>query len=138
MKDFGIGEIARKAGIATSTIRYYERIGLLPPSRRVSGKRRYDATILQKLGVIHLAQHAGFSIAEIQTLLHEFPANTPPSQRWTTLATDKIPELEAQIHRIQSMKNLLEQTLSCQCSTLEDCAGEGDQTFNQTQIVSGC
>ena len=122
MQEFGIGDIARQAGIATSTIRYYERIGLLPPSRRVSGKRRYEPTILRKLGVIRLAQQAGFSIAEIQTLLHEFPASTPPSQRWETLATDKIPELEAQIQRIQAMKHLLEQTLACQCRTLDHCA----------------
>jgi MerR family transcriptional regulator, redox-sensitive transcriptional activator SoxR len=123
MQQIGIGEIARRAGVATSTIRYYERIGLLPPSIRVSGKRRYDEHILQKLGVIRLAQRAGFTIAEIQTLVHEFPADTPPSTRWQTLAGDKIGELEELLLRVQSMKTILEHTLQCQCATLDDCAG---------------
>lgn len=83
-----IGEIARAAGIATSAIRYYERIGLLPPAKRVNTKRRYDESILQKLAVIRLAQRAGLSIAEIQTLLHD---NNPPSERWQTLAVKKLP-----------------------------------------------
>ena len=124
MQQVGIGEIARRAGIATSTIRYYERIGLLPPTQRVSGKRRYDERILQKLGVIRLAQNAGFTIAEIQSLVHEFPAETPPSTRWQTLAGDKISELDDLLQRIQTMKSTLEQTLQCQCVTLDDCGGE--------------
>ncbi|HRF98092.1 MAG TPA: MerR family transcriptional regulator [Aggregatilineales bacterium] len=136
MQNFGIGEIARLAGVATSTIRYYEGIGLLPPSKRVSGKRRYGATILEKLRVIRMAQRAGFSIAEIHTLLHEFPANTPPSSRWQTLATNKIPEIDAQIQHLQKMKLLLEQTLSCQCVTLEACAGENDAPCDNSPSAS--
>lgn len=134
MENLAIGEIARRAGVATSTIRYYERIGLLPPSRRVSGKRRYDPSILQKLSVIRLAQQAGFTIAEIQTLLHDFPVNTPPSQRWQALAGSKITELDAMIQRAQQMKTLLETTLQCQCATLEDCAVED----RVSSIKSGC
>jgi MerR family redox-sensitive transcriptional activator SoxR len=125
MENLAIGDIARQAGVATSAIRYYERIGLLPPSRRVSGKRRCDPSILQKLGVIRLAQQAGFTIAEIQTLLlAASPVNTPPSQRWEALAGSKITELDAMIQRAQEMKALLETTLQCQCVTLEDCATE--------------
>jgi MerR family transcriptional regulator, redox-sensitive transcriptional activator SoxR len=121
MKNLGIGEVARRTGIATSTIRYYERIGLLPPSKRVSGKRRYDENILQKIGLIRLAKQAGLTIEEIQTLLYEFPVDTPPSARWTVLATKKITELDALIAQIQAMKVILEQTLVCECPTLDDC-----------------
>lgn len=121
MEFFRIGEIAQKADIPASTIRYYEQIGLLPPAQRISGKRQYDAGILPKLGVIRLARQAGLSIAEVQTLVHEFPNNTPPTTRWQTLATTKIPELEAQIQHLQSMKTLLESTLHCHCATLDDC-----------------
>lgn len=122
MQLFSIGEIARQVGVATSTIRYYESIGLLPPAQRVSGKRRYDGAIVEKLGVIRLAQDAGLTIAEIQTLLHDFPTDTPPSERWQTLATKKIVELDTLLNRVQRMKALLEQTLQCHCATLEDCA----------------
>lgn len=124
MQTLGIGEIARQAGVAPSTIRYYERIGLLPPAPRVSGKRRYQTGILKKLGVIRLAKMAGFSIEEIQTLLHDFPAETPASERWQALSSQKIVEIDALIQQAQAMRATLEQTLDCHCDILDDCAGD--------------
>lgn len=134
MEMVGIGEIARQAGVAPSAIRYYERMGLLPVPSRVSGKRRYDLDMLRKLRVIRLAQHAGFTIAEIRTLLHEFPVNTPPSVRWQALAGHKITEIDAMMRQMQAMKTLLENTLQCACDTLEDCGGE----IQQAAITPGC
>lgn len=122
MQTYGIGEIARQAGVAPSTIRYYERIGLLPPAPRVSGKRRYQADILKKLGVIRLAKMAGFSIGEIQTLLHNFPTDTPASERWQVLSAQKIVEINALILQAQAMKAVLAHTLDCRCDNLDDCA----------------
>ncbi len=124
MPGYSIGEIAKQAGINASTIRYYERIGLLPQSRRVSGKRRYDETIFPKLAIIGLAKAAGLTIEEIQTLLHEFPDGTPPSERWDVLARQKIIELNQRMAQIQEMKAILEKTLECECPTMEVCASE--------------
>lgn len=124
MPRFSIGEIAKQVGINASTIRYYERIGLLPVSKRVSGKRRYDETIFQKINIIQLAKSAGLTIEEIQTLLHEFPEDTAPSQRWDALARKKIIELNQRMEQIQQMKAILEKTLSCECPTMDDCASE--------------
>jgi len=130
MQMFGIGEIARRAGVATSTIRYYERIGLLPPSKRVSGKRRYEPEILRQLRFIRLAQQAGYTIAEIQVLLHDFPTDTPPAERWRTLARTKLVEVDDLMQQIQARKQLLEQTLVCACATLEDCAAFDEGMVN--------
>ncbi len=116
-----IGEVAQKAGIPASTIRYYESIGLLPAPERVSGQRRYHPNVFQKLGVIHMARQAGFSVAEIQTLLHDFPENTPPSTRWQTLASKKLIEIDAIIEHAKAMKGLLAQALRCQCDDLDEC-----------------
>lgn len=139
MQLFGIGEIARRAGVATSTIRYYERIGLLPPCKRVNTKRRYDTSILQKLNVIRMGQNAGLTIAEIQTLLHEFPVDTPPSERWQALAAKKIADLDELMNRVQAMKSLLEQTLQCHCMTIDDCAKvENDPVNDQIVVKSNC
>lgn len=121
MSDWAIGEIATRSGVPTSTIRYYEQIELLPPARRVNGRRRYDEAILQKLSVIRLAQQAGYSIVEIQMLVHDFPADAPPSVRWQALAQQKLDELDKRMRNLQAMKSLLEQTLLCQCVTLEAC-----------------
>ena len=88
--EWTIGDVVERAGVAASTIRYYEEIELLPPARRVNGRRRYDQAILEKLNTIRLAQRAGYTLDEIQTLLHDFPADTPPSARWQAMAQEKL------------------------------------------------
>src|SRR3954454_12275921 len=96
-----IGQVAAQSGVPASTIRYYEEIGLLPAPQRANGQRRYADSITQKLGVIRLAQQAGFSIAEIHSLLHNFPQDAPPSERWQRLARQKLDALEEQMHTLQ-------------------------------------
>ena len=65
MDDLAIGDVARRAGIRPSALRYYESIGLLPQPRRVNGRRRYDESTVRMLKLIQLAQGAGFTVAEI-------------------------------------------------------------------------
>ena len=64
-----IGEISRRAGVAASTVRYYESIGLLPAPERERGQRRYDESVLGKLGFIGVAKEAGFTLPEIAELM---------------------------------------------------------------------
>jgi len=122
MEELAIGEVARRAGIRPSALRYYESIGLMPQPRRVNGRRRYDERTVQMLKVIQLAQHAGFTVAEIEILLHGFAPDTPPAARWQPLARRKVRELDALIERAQHMKQVLETGLNCGCLRLEDCA----------------
>lgn len=121
MADWSIGELGRRAGVAPSAIRYYESVGLLPRAPRRSGQRRYDAAALPRLALVRLAQEAGFSIAEIRTLLHGFSSSTPPSRRWQQLATRKREELRARIARARAMERVLVRLLACECPTLDDC-----------------
>ena len=116
-----IGEVAERAGVKTSLIRYYEEIGLLPEPERVSGQRRYDESVLGRLAVIEFAQRAGFTLAETRTLLSGFSPKVPPSARWRSLAQRKLPEIEALIARATGMKRLLEEGLECECLSLEEC-----------------
>lgn len=122
MAGLSIGAVAREAGLHPSAIRYYERVGLLLPPARVAGRRRYDPGILHRLAVIGVARQAGFTIAEIGTLLHGFDADTPAAARWHTLAARKLSEIEALIARAHEMKRLIEASLGCGCLTLEECA----------------
>jgi MerR family transcriptional regulator, redox-sensitive transcriptional activator SoxR len=124
MEDLVIGEVARRAGIRPSALRYYESIGLMPAPKRVNGRRRYDESTVQMLRVVQLAQQAGFTVAEIQTLLHGFAPDTPPAARWQPLAQQKIAELDALIVQVQKMKLILMTGLDCGCLRLEDCAIE--------------
>jgi len=121
-----IGELAKLAGVATSAIRYYERVGLLPPPPRVSGHRRYDATAVRLLTTLRFAQRAGFSVAEIRTLFHGFGANVPPSARWRVLATQKLAELDELIASAERMRVALNAGMRCGCVRVEDCVIDVD------------
>lgn len=114
-----IGEVATMAGLQTSTLRYYESIGLLPLAKRVSGQRRYTTAILPVLAVIQMAKEASFSLPEIQVLLHSDAEGEELSQRWQALASAKIRELDQIIERAQEMRALLEEGLSSRALQFE-------------------
>jgi MerR family redox-sensitive transcriptional activator SoxR len=121
MAHMSIGETARQAGIRPSTLRYYESIGLLPEAARVGGRRRYDASVLQRLEIIRTAQQAGFTLAELRILFDEILAGTSPGARWHNLIQRKLQELNALLHNIQSMKHLLEDIMECDDEQLAEC-----------------
>ncbi len=117
-----IGEVARRAGIATSAIRYYESEGLIPRVAPRGGRRVYPAGIVERLALIDLAKRAGFTVAEIKRLLAGFARQTPPGERWRSLAAAKLEELDQRIAEARRMKRLLEVVTGCECPTLDDCA----------------
>jgi len=116
-----IGEVASRAGLRSSAIRYYEDIGVLPRPERTHGHRRYSWRVFQQLAFIQLARDAGFSMAEIQTLVSGFDETAPLGVRWRTLAEQKLAELEVLIARAQGMKRVLEDGIRCQCLNLDEC-----------------
>src|SRR4051794_27805717 len=120
MEQLEIGEVARRAGIAPSALRYYESAGLMPSPQRRNGRRRYAPDAIQRLAVITAAQSCGFTLAEIRTLLDGFTPGTSAGDRWRALAEVKLPELDEQIARLQQMKATLEMGLHCECLTFEE------------------
>jgi MerR family transcriptional regulator, redox-sensitive transcriptional activator SoxR len=118
-----IGEVARRSGMRTSALRYYESVGLLPDPRRVGGgHRRYDPSVLDIISVLRIAQQAGFTIAEMHLLVAGFDPETPASERWQQLAQRKLQEVEEVIAHAQQTKLILEQLIQCGCVRLEECA----------------
>jgi MerR family transcriptional regulator, redox-sensitive transcriptional activator SoxR len=115
-----IGEVARRAGVATSAIRYYERIGVLPAPERVSGQRRYPPGIVRRLGAIDVAKQAGFSLGETRALLAA-DADSAAHAELRALADRKLPEIEALIARAQTMREWLLTARGCTCETLDAC-----------------
>ena len=116
-----IGEVARRAGLQASAIRYYEKIGLLPRAQRIGGQRRYETRVLNYLEIINVAKRAGFRMDEIKHLFHGFGKGTPAFRRWQLLAQRKIAEMDDLIVRAKKMKHLLEKADRCKCFDLEDC-----------------
>jgi MerR family redox-sensitive transcriptional activator SoxR len=116
-----IGEVARRTGLRTSALRYYEDAGILPKPTRVSGQRRYDADIVRRVDLLRFAQQAGFTLDEIKSLFHGFGSETPLSARWRSLARKKLVELDELAARVAQMHRALELSLECGCMRVEDC-----------------
>ena len=121
MEDMTISQVAERAGVRASTIRYYESINLLPQPRRISGQRRYDAKIIDHLTFIQAAQRLGFTLAEIQLLFNNGEVEIPMSERWQILAHQKLAEVDALLSQASRVKLLLTRGLDCSCQTLMDC-----------------
>jgi DNA-binding transcriptional MerR regulator len=118
-KQLAIGEVAQRAGMTASRIRYYEARGLLPPPGRVSGKRRYGSDVLGRLAMIDAAQRVGFGLDEIRELLGS--RDELAHERLRQLALAKLPELDQLIDRATSVRRLLEICSECDCESIDVC-----------------
>jgi len=116
-----IGELARRAGIKTSALRYYDELGLVRPARRVSGRRRYGRDAIDRLAVLQMAQRSGFTLAEIQVLMADFDARAP-TKPWRTMAREKLGELADRVAELERMRAMLREGLECDCLDLRACA----------------
>jgi DNA-binding transcriptional MerR regulator len=121
MAGLRIGEVARQSGMAASTLRYYEKAGLIPPPSRAGKRRQYDHQVLGRIRIIALARDAGFSVRETRTFLHGFPSGTTPALRWQEMSRRKIAELDDLMARLAHMKAILNASFHCECRKLEDC-----------------
>jgi len=118
---FTIGEVARRAGLKPSAIRYYESVGLLPEPVRESGQRRYGDDTLRRLQVIHVAKRAGFSLDEARVLLATGDGGPPAHAQLRELAERKLPEVDELIVRARAMRAWLITASGCTCDTLDVC-----------------
>jgi MerR family transcriptional regulator, redox-sensitive transcriptional activator SoxR len=121
LPELTIGEVARRAGVTTSSIRYYERIGILPAPERISGQRRYDPEVLGKLGFIGVAQSAGFKLREINQLMNGDETGAL-GERMRPLSAAKLAEVEALLERTKAMAGWLAVAQECGCASPEECA----------------
>ena len=118
---FTIGEVARQVDLNPSAIRYYERIGLMPPATRVSGQRRYGPATVHRLGILKAAKRLGFTLEETQLLLAA-DAEGEPAHRMRALAQQKLSEVDALIDQLQEVRRLLLGASRCRADQLCDCA----------------
>ncbi len=123
MSDLGglmlIGELARRSGLASSALRYYERVGLLSPAGRAGGRRHYGASSAERVALIQLCQDAGFTLREIRALV---AAGIRKSRPWTRLVEAKLHELETRIAQAERAKVLVQHALACPRRNLLTCS----------------
>jgi DNA-binding transcriptional MerR regulator len=113
-----IGELARRTGVATSALRYYERLGLLSPAARAGQRRHYTASSAERVALIRVYQDAGFTLEEIGRMLG---ARSQGRRGWGDLAERKIAELDARIADAQRAKKLIQHALQCSHRDLLTC-----------------
>ena|SRR6266705_5648952 len=136
MAQLTISEIARQIRLRPSAIRYYERIGLLPPAERVSRQRRYDPTVLYRLAIIQRARQLGFTLSEIRHLFFGFREITHPSERWRMLSQRKLAELDHLMDGIKVVRGVLKKLMTkCRCDTLDQCGKGIFQSMNREVVA---
>jgi MerR family transcriptional regulator, redox-sensitive transcriptional activator SoxR len=127
-----ISQVAREIHVRPSAIRYYERIGLLPPAERRSGQRRYDYTVIYRLAIIQRSRELGFTLSETRQLFFGFGDITRASRRWRTLSRQKLAELDRLLDGIRAVRSLLKKVMTnCRCETLDQCGKRIFQKMNR-------
>jgi DNA-binding transcriptional MerR regulator len=100
-----IGDLAERTGVAITALRYYDELGLVRPSSRVGGKRRYDDEAVKQVGVVLFLRDVGFTLEEIARLV--------AGGSWRALAKAKLVELDEQAADIAAARTALEHALRC-------------------------
>jgi DNA-binding transcriptional MerR regulator len=113
-----IGELARRAGVATSALRYWEELGLLPAPVRISGQRRYPESAVGLVGVILLLHDVGFSLAEQKALM---ASRGVSPHEWRRLARRKLTELDEQIANARAAREAIDHALHCPHEDIQHC-----------------
>jgi DNA-binding transcriptional MerR regulator len=108
-EEMSIGEVARRAGIPASTIRYYESMHVLPKARLVNTKRRYTAEIFPRLALIRIAKDAGLTVEEMRLVLNS--QHEEAQGEWRALSRQKLLEVEQRMQQLTRMKHILEEAL---------------------------
>lgn len=118
-----IGDVARRAGLATSALRYYEREGLISSVRTSGGARRYPRSVLRRLAFIRAARSVGLSLDEVRAALSTLPdRRNPTADDWARLSRSWQARLDEQIDGLVALRDKLGSCIGCGCLSLGRCA----------------
>jgi MerR family transcriptional regulator, redox-sensitive transcriptional activator SoxR len=118
-----IGEVAARAGVAPSALRFYEDEGLITAERTPSGHRRYRREVLRRIAFIRSAQRVGLSLDQIRSALATLPGGrTPTADDWRRLSAGWRPLLDARIAELEALRDRLTSCIGCGCLSLQACA----------------
>ena len=122
VKRFSVGELAARAGVATSALRFYEANGLIASERNSSGHRRYRPDALRRVAFIQVAQRIGLALGEVGEALASLPSGrTPTRDDWNELASRWLPRIDDQIASLELLRDRLDGCIGCGCLSLDTC-----------------
>ena len=118
-----IGELSARSGVAPSALRYYEDEGLIQSERTTGNQRRYQRVTLRRVAFIRSAQRVGLTLDEIADALATLPAGrTPTKADWSRLSRSWRPRIDAQIERLERLREKLDGCIGCGCLSLRTCS----------------
>jgi MerR family redox-sensitive transcriptional activator SoxR len=118
-----IGDLARRAGVATSALRFYEARGLIESERTEGNQRRYSRPTLRRVALIRAAQAVGLSLREISETLESLPhQRTANKGDWQRLSRSWRERLDHQIAELEALRDDLTDCIGCGCLSLRSCA----------------
>lgn len=117
-----IGEVAERANVAASALRFYEREGLIASTRSSGGQRRYHREVLRRIAFVRAAQRVGLSLEEIKAALATLPdRRTPTAADWARLSRSWRPLLDRRIKELERVRDKLDTCIGCGCLSLRVC-----------------
>ena len=125
-----IGEVARRSGVASSALRFYEQRGLISSEREGSGHRRYPRPVLRRIAFIVFAQRIGLTLEEIGLELAKLPPHHAPTRNdWSRLSATWTSRIDDRIAELERLKRGLTECIGCGCLSLDRCrlANPGDR-----------
>lgn len=118
-----IGDVARRTGVATSALRFYEERGLIVSERNAAGHRRYRRHVIRRVAFISFAQRVGLTLEEISAELAQLPpARAPKRDDWERLSVDWRRRIDDEIEQLERLRDSLTGCIGCGCLSLDTCA----------------
>jgi MerR family transcriptional regulator, redox-sensitive transcriptional activator SoxR len=123
MSDLAIGEVAARAGVSVSALRFYEERGLISSTRSEGGRRRFPRTVLRRLAFIQVAQRVGLTLEEIGRALDTLPEDEEGlgPRDWRRLSASWRPLLDERIRLLEGLRDQLDSCIGCGCLSLDRC-----------------
>jgi MerR family transcriptional regulator, redox-sensitive transcriptional activator SoxR len=117
-----VGELARRSGVAVSTLHFYERRGMIRSVRTAGNQRRYAREVLRRVALIRVAQRVGISLTDIDKALASLPPDAIPTRAdWQRLSEDWRADLDDRIAQLKRLRDTLDDCIGCGCLSIEKC-----------------
>ena len=121
-RELTVGDVARRSGVAISTLHFYESKGLITSSRNAGNQRRYARAVLRQVAIIKVAQSTGVPLSAIHEALKSLPRERPPTTRdWARLSAKWRSDLDERIDKLTRLRDRLSGCIGCGCLSLKTC-----------------
>jgi MerR family redox-sensitive transcriptional activator SoxR len=121
-RELTVGDVARRSGVAVSTLHFYETKGLIKSWRNNGNQRRYARDVLRRVALIKVAQKTGMPLVAIRKALKSLPGErTPTADDWKKLSAGWRAELNERIERLTRLRDQLDGCIGCGCLSLGIC-----------------